>query len=350
MHGGMDALRTVGLADEGSRLEATWAPEAGMVCCSLKHRGEELLAQNTGLQVYAQRGKTMGIPLLYPWANRLGGWSYEAAGKHVAIPRDPELIATDGNGLPIHGVIGGRQAWEILAASSSLTASLSWSREHTEPFAAFPFEHEVTYEATLADGTLRATVTVAANAADEVPVSFGFHPYLSPPGAEREHYWIELPRMRRLRLDERQLPTGPDEWIGPWRDRLNGHVWDDGYDSLPPSAEFAVRAGERRLQLSFEAGYDYAQVYSPRGGRFVCFEPMIAPTNALISGEGLRVLAPGERYTASWELRVLDVAAGVTGQPGEALMRGTADTADTAASAPGATPDAAQQADTAQQG
>jgi aldose 1-epimerase len=71
---------TVRLCDEGTLLEATFVPDAGMICSSLRHRGEELLAQNTGVLAYAQRGTTMGIPLLYPWANRLAGFSTASPG------------------------------------------------------------------------------------------------------------------------------------------------------------------------------------------------------------------------------------------------------------------------------
>jgi galactose mutarotase-like enzyme len=44
-----------------------------MVCCSLRHRGDELLGQRRGLAAYAATGSTMGIPFLHPWANRLDG-------------------------------------------------------------------------------------------------------------------------------------------------------------------------------------------------------------------------------------------------------------------------------------
>jgi aldose 1-epimerase len=47
----------------------------------------------------------MGIPLLHPWANRLAGFDYEAAGKHVSLPRGTGVIPTDEAGLPIHGVL-----------------------------------------------------------------------------------------------------------------------------------------------------------------------------------------------------------------------------------------------------
>jgi aldose 1-epimerase len=48
---------------------------------------------------------TMGIPLLHPWANRLGGFRYRVAGKDVVLPRGENLIPLDGAGLPIHGVM-----------------------------------------------------------------------------------------------------------------------------------------------------------------------------------------------------------------------------------------------------
>ena len=56
----------------------------------------------------------MGIPLLYPWANRLAAFDYSVAGKTVQVPHDPARIAVDDNGLPIHGVIGGRLGWELM--------------------------------------------------------------------------------------------------------------------------------------------------------------------------------------------------------------------------------------------
>jgi len=45
-------------------------------------------------------------------------------------------------------------------------------------------------------------------------------------------------------------------------------------------------------------------VFAPKDGQFVCFEPMVAPTNALRSGVGLRVLRPGETFRARFSLRV----------------------------------------------
>jgi len=70
---GTDA-QAVRLRDVAAGLEAEFLSAIGILCCSLRHRGEVLLAQKAGVDAYAQRGKTTGIPLLYPWANRLAGF------------------------------------------------------------------------------------------------------------------------------------------------------------------------------------------------------------------------------------------------------------------------------------
>ncbi len=303
-------LETALVRDEASALEATFVPGAGMLCCSLCHRGEELLAQNRGVAAYAQQGKTMGIPLLYPWANRLAGFDYSAAGRSVRVPRDLARVRVDQNGLPIHGVVGGLMAWELIdtgeAPTSSLAARLSWSDARPQLFEVFPFRHELRYEAALRRDSLEIEVTVDACGEDPVPLSFGFHPYLSPPGAQREHLLVELPAMRSLALDAQQIPIAAERALAPQRFELDERELDDGFDQLPEPAHFGVSGAGRRIELTFREGYPDAQVFAPRAAQFICFEPMTAPTNALRSGDGLRVLAPGERFTAGFSIAVAD--------------------------------------------
>ena len=66
---GFEALTIGGPDPDG--IELAVVPDAGMVGCSLRHRGEELLGQRGGLRTYVAERSTMGIPLLHPWANRV---------------------------------------------------------------------------------------------------------------------------------------------------------------------------------------------------------------------------------------------------------------------------------------
>lgn len=306
------ALETVTLRDEEAALEATFVPAAGMLCCSLRHRGEELLAQRAGVDAYVERGKTMGIPLLYPWANRLAAFDYRVAEQTVAVPHDPTRVALDGNGLPIHGIIGGRLEWKLArepaSDAQSLLARLTWSGSEPELFEVFPFHHDLQYEARLANGRLEVWVTVHADGADVVPVAFGFHPYLSLPSVPRERWLVRLPAMRHLALDTHQIPVGPEQELLARGFELAEHEFDDGFDTVANPERFEVAGDDRRITLEFLVGYPCAQVFAPRDGQFICFEPMTAPANALRSGAGLRVLARGESYRAGFAVCVREEA------------------------------------------
>ena len=73
-------MHVVTLRDPSSSVAAQFVPGAGMIGTSLTDSGVELLGQRRGLDAYLEAGKTMGIPILYPWANRLGGNTYTAEG------------------------------------------------------------------------------------------------------------------------------------------------------------------------------------------------------------------------------------------------------------------------------
>jgi galactose mutarotase-like enzyme len=56
--------------------------------------------------------------------------------------------------------------------------------------------------------------------------------------------------------------------------------------------------------VTFLEGYPDAQLFAPDVLDVVCFEPMAARVNALVTGEGLRTVAPGATATAAFEIRV----------------------------------------------
>src|SRR5271156_7187754 len=82
-----------------------------MIGTSLTDSAVELLGQRRGLQAYLKAGKTMGIPILYPWANRLGSNTYTAQNKTVTLTPGENGVRPDPNGLPIHGTLAAYPDW-----------------------------------------------------------------------------------------------------------------------------------------------------------------------------------------------------------------------------------------------
>jgi galactose mutarotase-like enzyme len=273
------------LSDPSSPLTATFVPQAGMIGTSLCDDGAELLGQRRGLTAYVDAHTTMGIPLLYPWANRLSGNDYRFGDVSVSLTPGVGGVHTDTFGAPIHGTLAGDTGWRVSARSSSiLTAELDFG-SRPDLLATFPFPHRLQLEMTLAERTLTVCTTVTATSAAAVPLCFGFHPYLTLPDTPRQHWRIETPPMRARIVDAHGLPTGA---LAPHPARsevLGETVFDHGFDQVADGAVFAVSGGSRRIEVRFDHGYPAAQIYAPASEDVVCFEPMAAPTDALRRGD-----------------------------------------------------------------
>jgi galactose mutarotase-like enzyme len=296
-------LTPVTLRDPSSALSAVYVPGAGMIATSLSDGGTELLGQRRGLDAYISAGKTMGIPLLYPWANRLSARTYDVEDESVTLALDAYGVRPDNNGLPIHGLLAAYPGWRSRQVSDQkLTAELDFGA-HEELLASFPFPHLVEVTAELSDRTLTVSTTVTPTADKAVPLAYGFHPYLQLPDVPRSEWHISLPAMRHLLLDDTGIPTGETEARSATAELLGDNVFDDGFDQVAERAVFAVAGGGRRLEVRFDRGYPAAQVFAPAGETVICFEPMTAPTNALCRG-GYRSARPGERDTTVFSINV----------------------------------------------
>jgi len=296
-------MHIVTLTDPSAPVAARFVPAAGMIGISLTDSDVELLGQRRGLDAYLTAGKTMGIPILYPWANRLGGNSYTVDGEAVTLAPGALGVRSDQNGLPIHGLLAGYSGWRVMTESANeLIAELDFGADPAL-LASFPFPHLLVVRVGLVDRTLSVHTTVAATGDKAVPLCFGFHPYLRLPEVPRAHWIVETPPLRHLTVDHRGLPTGdtsPQPATSEW---LGDKAFDDGYDQVPDSAVFAVSGGGRRIEVRFEHGFPAAQIFAPPGEDLVCFEPMTAPTDALRRG-GYRCAHPGQPAVAVFSIRV----------------------------------------------
>ncbi len=290
-------------------IEAIFVPEAGMVCCSLRHRGEELLGQRGGLRSYVESGSTMGIPFLHPWANRLGRGQFEVAGRAVNLDLPGLSVKRDGAGLPMHGLLTAAGGWKVerhgeIDDGGVLAASFDFGA-YPRLTAAFPFPHRVELEAALRGPALTIVTTLRNEGDAGLPVSFGFHPYLRLPGVERGEWAMEAPVRERLELGSDQLPTGRRDPVRIEPGPLGSRRFDDAYLAPPDGEPFALSGGGRRLELRLGPGYRFAQIFTPGDSDAVAFEPMTAPTNALVTGgPALPLVAPGESFSATFSITV----------------------------------------------
>jgi aldose 1-epimerase len=304
--GNLDGEPSLTLA--AGELEATFLPGLGLLGTSLRHRGEELLALPGGVAGYRDRNVT-GLPILAPWANRLPGWHYRAAGAEVDL--DGLDLPTDPAGLPIHGTLTAHRGWRLdrLAAGDGaavLKAGLDYGA-FPELLAAFPFPHRLTVTATAREATLTVATTVEPTGGRPVPVAFGWHPYLRLPGAPRAAWRLLLPDRTHLELDGRGLPTGMAAGEPAEADPVGDRTYDDLY-ALGPGPEgrrLGLEAAGRRLLVGYGEGYGHAQVFAPPGAEFVCLEPMTGPVAALAAGTA-PLVDPGRSFTAEFTIRVED--------------------------------------------
>jgi galactose mutarotase-like enzyme len=297
-------------SDARGGLVAVFVPEAGMICCSLKHRGEELLGQRAGLRAYVDHYSTMGIPFLHPWANRLGAARFELAGREVDLTLPDLPLKHDDAGLPMHGLLPAAAGWRVdrhaeLEHGGVLAASFDFA-VYPHLLEAFPFPHLVEIEATLVEGSLEIATSLTATGDVAVPIAFGFHPYLCLPGVPRAEWLLEAPVHERVVLDERGLPTGAHEPIAIEPGPLGGRTYDDAFHAPSPGTAFALTGPDRRLELRFDSGYPFTQIFAPAGLDAIAIEPMTAPTNALLSaGPELTFVPPGETFGATFSISVL---------------------------------------------
>lgn len=317
-------------------LTAEWRPDVGMVGASLRHEGEELLGQRGGLDAYRERGSAFGIPLLAPWANRLSGLSYPlgAGGKgsgsgggpdnnrpdhdrpdhdrpdhdgpgqdadhRETVVLDPTRLKLDAAGLPKDGVMAGRTWRTEHETDDELVATFDADEQ---VLAVFPFPHRLRVTVRLTADTMHVTTALTATGDRSVPCCFGWHPLFTLPGVPREALIVRLPVRRESVLDARGLPTGEQRdpaWVdGPLGDR----VVDAEYPVI--AGPFVLSGGGRTLTVRFGApDYPVGHAWAPAGESFVAWEPMTAPTNALVTGDGLEHVAPGATATATFSVEV----------------------------------------------
>ncbi len=138
-----------------------------------------------------------------------------------------------------------------------------------------------------------------------MPLSLGYHPYFRLTDTPRDDWKVHLAARESIVLSDLLVPTGerkPMELPNPYP--LAGGVLDNVFTGLT-GADWVLEGKSQKISVKFGPKYPVAVVYAPKGGSFVCFEPMAAQTNAFNlthagKDAGLQVILPGSRWSESF--------------------------------------------------
>ena len=249
---------------------------------------------------------------LIPWPNRIADGRYEFQGQTYQLA----LTEPDKHNS-IHG-FARWMTWKVERHDAS-TALLSLV---IYPRAGYPFALHLGVEYTLSPSGVTVTTTARNVGRSPLPYANGFHPYISVGSPRIDSCLLKVPAVTWLPSDERGIPMGKQPVEGSAYDfrapRAIGPMrLDTGYGDLIRDSEGLARVeltaadDSRSVGLWMDSSYSYVMTFTgdtlddaSRRRRSLGVEPMTAAPNAFQSGDGLRVLEPGEATTSVWGIDI----------------------------------------------
>lgn len=255
-----------------------------------------------------------GIPVLFPFPNRIANARYSFEGKTY------DLKANNGPNA-IHG-FAIDAPWDVISHEAGQDGASIVGRYHLakhtpEATALWPSDAVLEIRYTLAGRRLRLDATISNPTANNLPFGFGIHPYFRlplDPSGNPDQTSVVLPAERFWVLKD-FIPTGEVEPVDPRLDfrkgqPMSGLKLDDVLTGLSFEDDRAVcRLVDRDLgatvRVSFDRGFRELVVYTPPGpDHLISLEPYTQTTDAInLAGRGidggLRVLGHGEQARLS---------------------------------------------------
>ncbi|MBF4571320.1 aldose 1-epimerase family protein [Herbiconiux sp. VKM Ac-1786] len=249
--------------------------------------------------------------VLVPWPNRVakGRWTLDGEPQQLDLT-EPKA------GNAIHGLLR-NTAYRVLEQEAHRVLQAAT----VHPQHGYPFLVDTTVGHRLTGDGMTVTHTLSNASATAAPVAVGAHPYLRVGDVPVEELTLTVDASTRFVTDDGQIPVSEEPVAGTEHDltagrRIGDLTMDQGYGGVRVTdgrSRHRVEAPDgRAVELWADASFGYAQVFTPPAfasidgpRRALAIEPMTAPANALNSGQGLRWLAPGERWELSWGIRFI---------------------------------------------
>jgi aldose 1-epimerase len=315
---------TVWLLEDGKGASATLWPAHGFNC----FRWQTPSPSGPRERLYRaanffedERPTRSGIPILFPFPNRIRDGRFTWQGKEYHLPRND---STGKNA--IHGFVC-RRPWRVLEhgadeRSAWVTGEFHGSRDAPDTQPLWPADYLLRMTYRLTEGHLRIEAAVTNPDAVPLPFGLGYHPYFSitpQPGQEAqvtvqasaEAYWEleeSLPTGRRLPVtgdrDLRLPRLVRDLHLDDVLTDLTGKTQEDGLTERG-SVRCRVNGG---VYVRTSPAFRELVAFTPPHRQAVCLEPYTCTTDAINLHQrgvdaGLRVLQPGETWSGVVEMK-----------------------------------------------
>jgi aldose 1-epimerase len=292
-------------------------PALGFNCYRWHASGRELLFCDPHF-FEDGRPTRSGIPVLFPFPNRIRDGRFTWAGKTYQLPlNDPAQKNA------IHG-FACRSPWRVVgqgadADSAWLTGEFQASVDAPESRSLWPADHHLRVTCRLFNDRLQLEARVENP--DQVPLPFGlgYHPYFrvpEPAGGGSPDAEVVAPAQSFWQLEE-SLPTGAVLAVGDHLNSPRPHHELDLDEVLtrldltpdPVSEGLCWRGRVGGLNLYAAPAFRELVVFTPPHRRALCLEPYTCTTDAINLqprgfDAGLIVLPPGESWEATIALVV----------------------------------------------
>jgi aldose 1-epimerase len=304
-------MTPISITDAATGTTATIAPELGFNCCSYRADvlGETVEALDVDPEFLSGKSRPTrsGIPILFPFPNRIRGGRFTWDGREYVLP------ATDQRGNAIHGFCADRP-WRVIGQGTDFVAGqFQLSVDAPDRLSQWPADFRLEVEYRLLRHRLRASFRILNHSPNPLPWGLGTHPYFRAPlGAKgrAENCTVEVPASERWELAD-CLPTGVRLPVDGTHDLRGGATvaglqLDDVYTGLEyagPQFECTLIDERSGIQLTQTCPPIFREVvaFTPPNRSCLCLEPYTCVTDAInLQGRGvdagLRVLPPGAEF------------------------------------------------------
>ncbi len=320
-------MQIVVLNDPVTGSSAQIAAHLGFNCFDFTARvNDESIAVIHAADGFADGGKPpshSGIPLLFPFPNRIRSGRYSWDGKDYELPES--LVGYEGAGNAIHGFCLDRPWRVVTQTESSVTAVFQISKDAPERLPLWPTDAEIEICYSLNNACLRADIEVRNPSDKPLPWGFGTHAYFRLPlssASDADKCTVFAPVKKTWELTG-CLPTGklldpPAEAELDRSPYFGGLKVDDVYTAIESSGgvvECRVTDEQAGLQMVQRCDDSFREIvaFTPPWATAVCLEPYTCTTDAINLQQqgvdaGLQVLEPGGSWKGWIEIAVGTVA------------------------------------------